>query len=135
LQGTEPPEPEHSKPKDADGAETASAAKKDLDPDDPNRDHEEGEFQVGARWEFPVAQTKLGNYWGTIEESRAKKRILVFRGIPYAKSPEGSLRYQPPVPFGKHEGMKDVKINGHVCPQHMYYKPDIWIGKGSLHVP
>ena len=37
-------------------------------------------------------------------------------------------RYQPPVPIGKHEGIKETKTNGHVCPQHMYYKPDIWIG-------
>ena len=27
------------------------------------------------------------------------------------------------------DGQKEVKHNGHVCPQHMYYKPDIWIGK------
>ena len=117
-EGTEPPEPKHSK-----------HTSKDLDPDDPNREHEEGEYQVGEKWEFPVAQTKNGMYWGTIEESRMKKRILSFRGIPYAKAPEGSLRYRNPVPVPKHEGLKDAKTNGHVCPQHMYYKPDIWVGK------
>ena len=24
---------------------------------------------------------------------------------------------------------REAKLNGHVCPQHMYYKPDIWIGE------
>jgi carboxylesterase type B len=76
-----------------------------------------------------VAQTKAGNFWGTIEESRGQKRILAFRGIQYAKAPEGPLRFKPPVAVGRHDGIKDAKINGHVCPQHMYYKPDIWIGE------
>lgn len=120
--GTEPPEPIHSKPK-------SEGTKTDLDPDDPDREREAGEFQVGSRWEFPVAQTKNGNMWGTIEESRGGKRILAFRGIPYAKPPVGPLRFKPPVPYGSWQGMKEVKENGHVCPQHMYFKPDIWIGK------
>ena len=32
------------------------------------------------------------------------------------------------MPLGRHDGLKEAKVNGHVCPQHMYYKPDIWIG-------
>ncbi len=86
-------------------------------------------MNTGEKWEFPVAQTKLGNYWGTIEESRSGKRILSFRGIPYAKPPVDGLRFRPPVPVSRHDGLKEVKYNGHVCPQHMYYKPDIWIGR------
>ncbi len=27
------------------------------------------------------------------------------------------------------QGIREAKTNGHVCPQHMYYKPDIWIGQ------
>jgi len=38
------------------------------------------------------------------------------------------IRYRPPIPIGQHQGIKEVKSNGHVCPQHMYYKPDVWIG-------
>ncbi len=87
------------------------------------------QLQVGQKWEFPVAQAKNGMYWGTIEESRGGKRILAFRGIPYAQPPVGSLRYQPPIPVGRHKDIMEVKINGKVCPQHMYYKPDVWIGQ------
>ena len=75
-----------------------------------------------------MAQAKSGSFWGTIEESRGGKRILAFRGIPYARPPTAELRFRPPVPAGRHDGLKEVKVNGHVCPQHMYYKPDIWIG-------
>jgi hypothetical protein len=118
-QGTEPPETEHKKP----------SVKVDLDPNDPNREHEAGEVKVGDRWEFPVAQTKLGNLWGTMEESRMGNRILAFRGIAFAQAPVGPLRYRPPVPVPRWDGIKEAKVNGHVCPQHMYYKPDIWMGK------
>ena len=40
------------------------------------------QVQVGAKWEFPVAQVKTGMYWGTIEESRGGKRVLSFRFLP-----------------------------------------------------
>jgi len=92
--------------------------------------HEEGEVQVGAekKWEFPVAQLGQGNLWGTIEESRAGKRILAFRGIRHLQPPVGPLRWQPPVFSPKWEGVKEAKVNGHVCPQHLATKPDIWVG-------
>ena len=50
----------------------------------------------GERWEFPVAVTPKGMYWGTIEESRGGKRILSFRGIQYAQQPVGKLRWKSP---------------------------------------
>jgi len=91
--------------------------------------HEEGELQVGQKWEFPVAQTKLGNLWGTIEETRAGIRILAFRGIKHLQPPVGKLRWRPPVFSPKWEGVKEAKLNGHVCPQHLSSKPDIWVGE------
>ena len=66
--------------------------------------------------------------WGTIEESRGGKRILAFRGIRYAAPPVGPLRFRAPRPFPEWKGIVEAKSNGHVCPQHMYYKPDVWIG-------
>ena len=90
--------------------------------------HETGEIKVGKKWEFPVAQTKLGMLWGTVEESRAAKRILAFRGIKYAKPPVGELRLAPPVMAESWEGIVDAKHNGHVCPQHLQTKRDTWVG-------
>merc|ERR1711936_708750 len=90
--------------------------------------HEEGEVQVGQKWEFPVAQLDIGNLWGTIEESRGGKRVLAFRGIRHLQPPVGELRWQPPRFSSKWEGIKDAKTNGHVCPQHLASKPDIWVG-------
>ena len=29
----------------------------------------------------------------------------------------------------KSPDFREAKLNGHICPQHMYYKPDIWIGQ------
>ena len=85
FQGTEPPAPTHKKPV--------------QDPPSDPKQHEEGEIEVKPNvWEFPVAQTKKGLLWGTIEESRGSKRILAFRGIQYVKPPIGPLRWKPPVP-------------------------------------
>ncbi len=114
-QGTEPPEASHKKPQ--------TEAAKDND------QHEEGEVEVRPNvWEFPVAQTKKGMLWGTIEESRSSKRILAFRGIKHVLPPVDKLRWKPPVPAPAWEGIREAKLNGHACPQHMYYKPDVWVG-------
>ncbi len=43
--------------------------------------------------------------------------ITVFRGIPYAEAPVGELRWRPPVPKGKWEGVFDAARFGAICPQ------------------
>ena len=91
-------------------------------------EHEAGEVKVGKRWEFPVAQPKTGMLWGTVEESRGGKRILAFRGIKHVQPPTGELRFKPPVPAPKWDGIQDAKHNGHVCPQHLATKRDTWVG-------
>jgi len=93
------------------------------------RNREQGEVKVGKKWEFPVAQTKLGMLWGTVEESRGGKRILAFRGIRHVEPPVGQKRFRPPVLAGKWEGIKEAKHNGHICPQHLATKPDVWVGE------
>ena len=90
--------------------------------------HEAGEVRVGKKWEFPVAVTKLGMLWGTIEESRAGRRILAFRGVKHVQPPVGELRFRPPVFTPRWEGIVEAKANGHMCPQHLASKPDIWVG-------
>jgi len=121
-QGTEP---SYHKPVEAHEPEEA---KSESEGEEEERSHEDGEIQVGQKWEFPVAQTRLGNLWGTIEESRGGKRILSFRGIKHLQPPIGNLRWRPPVFSPKWEGVREAKINGHVCPQHLASKPDIWVG-------
>jgi len=122
--GTEPPEPEHNKP-----TNSANAPEVDEILRKANK-HEVGEIEVKPNvWEFPVASTKKGMLWGTVEESRGRKRILAFRGIKYGQPPVGSLRWKSPIAAPAWEGIREAKSNGHVCPQHMYYKPDIWVGK------
>ena len=90
--------------------------------------HEAGEVRVGKKWEFPVAVTKLGMLWGTIEESRAGRRILAFRGVKHVQPPVGELRFRPPVLAAKWEGIVEAKHNGHICPQHLATKRDTWVG-------
>ena len=89
---------------------------------------ERGEMKVGDEYLFPVVQTKLGMFLGRVEKSREGKRILAFRGIRHLQPPVGKLRFQPPVVTTKWEGIVKLKTNGHVCPQHLPYMPDIWVG-------
>ena len=103
-------------------------AEHDVLAEDENREREDGEIKVGKKWEFPVAQTKVGNLWGTVEESRSGKRVLAFRGIRHVQPPVGPLRFRPPVFAPKREGIVEAKTNGHMCPQHLATKPDIWVG-------
>ena len=99
IQGTEPPENRKEPLSQDDYPHPETGAGAGGDNPDPNT-HEEGEMKVitpsGERWEFPVAVTPKGMYWGYIEESRGGKRILTFRGIPYAQPPVGKLRWKPP---------------------------------------
>ena len=117
-------EPEYARQ----GAEPGAGEGADINVEDENRQREEGEMKVGKRWEFPVAQTKLGMLWGTVEESRQGKRILAFRGIKHIQPPVGALRFRPPKMSPAWEGIVEAKTNGHMCPQHLGTKPDIWVG-------
>ena len=99
--GTEPPEPVHNKPADGEA----------KPPDETGGKHEDGEIEVRPNvWEFPVAQTKKGMLWGTVEESRGRKRILAFRGIKYAQPPVGGMRWKKPIAAPAWEGIRYVSI-------------------------
>jgi len=108
--------------KDPNSLDTSGVESKD------DTKHEAGEVKVGKKWEFPVAQTKVGMLWGTVEESRGGKRILAFRGIKHVQPPVGALRFQPPVMTPAWDGIVDAKHNGHICPQHLQTKRDTWVG-------
>ncbi|KAI8430428.1 hypothetical protein MSG28_000705 [Choristoneura fumiferana] len=71
-----------------------------------------------------VVRTKYGDIRGFIvtPESRFLEPVEVFRGIPYASSPVGSLRFMPPVSGAQWSGVKIAEEFSPVCPQVL---PDI----------
>jgi len=60
------------------------------------------------KWEFPVAVTKKGMLWGSIEESRTGKRILAFRGIRHVQPPVGERRSKVFVAFSENLVFKSL---------------------------
>src|SRR2546430_5131179 len=42
---------------------------------------------------------------------------FAFKGIPYARPPVGSLRWNPPQPVARWEGVRDGNQYGAMCPQ------------------
>ncbi|XP_026484831.1 neuroligin-4, Y-linked isoform X1 [Vanessa tameamea] len=71
-----------------------------------------------------VVRTKYGDIRGFIvtPESRYLEPVEVFRGIPYASPPVGSLRFMPPVSGAQWSGVKIAEEFSPVCPQVL---PDI----------
>nr|XP_023020743.1 esterase E4-like [Leptinotarsa decemlineata] len=67
--------------------------------------------------QYPIVATKLGKIRGNITQSRLGRVIYSFRGIRYAKPPVNELRFQPPVPVEKWEGIYDATKDGMHCPQ------------------
>ncbi|KAL3273420.1 hypothetical protein HHI36_014864 [Cryptolaemus montrouzieri] len=65
----------------------------------------------------PIVSTPLGKYQGSILTSSLGKTIYSFRGIRYAEPPVKDLRFKPPVPIKKHDGIYNAREDGAVCPQ------------------
>ncbi|GBP64349.1 Neuroligin-1 [Eumeta japonica] len=88
-----------------------------------------GESSAGEKTAQPlmssrVVRTKNGDIRGFIvsPESRFLEPVEVFRGVPYASPPVGSLRFMPPVSGAQWAGVKVAEEFGPVCPQVL---PDI----------
>jgi para-nitrobenzyl esterase len=60
----------------------------------------------------PIARTSLGTLRGV-----AEGEVQVFRGVPYAAPPIGSLRFQPPRPAAPWTGERDATRDGPIPPQ------------------
>jgi para-nitrobenzyl esterase len=59
-----------------------------------------------------VAGTQSGQVQGIVDGN-----LVAFRGIPYAASPTGNLRWRPPTPSPSWQGTRDASTFGNVCPQ------------------
>ncbi|MDW5593764.1 carboxylesterase family protein [Conexibacter stalactiti] len=59
-----------------------------------------------------VASTTYGRVRGTVEDG-----VAVFRGVPYAAAPVGSLRFAPPVAPASWDGERDATAYGPAAPQ------------------
>nr|XP_023018082.1 esterase FE4-like [Leptinotarsa decemlineata] len=67
--------------------------------------------------EYPIVTTALGRIKGSTVKSRLGKTIYSFRGIRYAKPPVENLRFMPPQPVDKWEGVYDATKDGSLCLQ------------------
>lgn len=75
---------------------------------------------------LPTVETKSGKLRGANQEG-----IDVFRGIPYAAPPVGELRWRPPQPVKKWEGVRDAVNFGTNCAQAGWQPKPGGIADGS----
>uniref|UniRef100_A0A672QMB8 Carboxylesterase type B domain-containing protein n=1 Tax=Sinocyclocheilus grahami TaxID=75366 RepID=A0A672QMB8_SINGR len=57
----------------------------------------------------PVLQTKLGALKGEYVKAKGKDTVVhSYLGLPFAKPPVGPLRFSPPQPAEKWDGVRDA---------------------------
>lgn len=75
---------------------------------------------AGAELSSRIVRTKYGELSGVIVTlDRYLEGVEVFRGVPYASPPIGSLRFMPPVSGALWHGVKHADKFGPVCPQKL----------------
>ncbi|XP_033221230.1 neuroligin-4, Y-linked [Belonocnema kinseyi] len=75
---------------------------------------------VNAELSSRIVKTNHGDLSGVIVSlGRNLESVEVFRGIPYASPPIGSLRFMPPVSGAIWHGVKVAEEFGPVCPQKL----------------
>ncbi|XP_072929862.1 carboxylic ester hydrolase [Epargyreus clarus] len=77
----------------------------------------------------PVVPTKLGSLRGRrlLTRTTAQTPYYSFKGIRYAQSPRGPLRFRPPAPLEPWSGIRDALEEGAVCP-HRFMLFDTYKG-------
>ncbi len=68
---------------------------------------------AGCGAQKDTVTTALGEVRGAVTDGG----ILAFKGIPYARPPEGELRFKPPQPAEPWEGTLEALDFGHISPQ------------------
>ncbi|CAG7724942.1 unnamed protein product [Allacma fusca] len=67
-----------------------------------------------------IVKTNLGSLRGVREVSRGGRNYYEFRGIPYAKPPLGTLRFESPEKPEPWTGVRDATSYGSTCLQYEY---------------
>ncbi len=61
--------------------------------------------------------TQAHTQYGILEGVVSNAGFALFRGVPYAAPPVGELRWRPPQPPAKWEGIRKCDVYGPICPQ------------------
>ncbi len=86
-------------------------------------------FSFGGAAQAAAPTAKLDA--GVVEGARSGE-VLVYRGIPYAAGPSGSLRWRAPQPVKSWTGVRRATTNGAACPQpHLSDDPWAQVGPQS----
>ena len=82
-----------------------------------------GAPQAQAPADPTVARIETGDLKGV-----QTGEVIAFKGVPYAAPPVGDLRWRPPQPAAKWQGVRDASQHGAICMQKMP-NPDNGIGQ------
>src|SRR5512146_2947339 len=66
----------------------------------------------------PTAKVEQGVLQGTVEEG-----LTVYRGVPFAAAPVGDLRWRPPQPAAKWDGVRVADKFAPQCVQRAFSRP------------
>lgn len=66
----------------------------------------------------PLVSTQLGSYRGFEYTTKGGSLAHVYLGIPYVKPPVGNLRFEKPVPIGRHNNVFNATKFGYICHPH-----------------
>ncbi|XP_021699612.1 esterase B1 [Aedes aegypti] len=70
----------------------------------------------------PIVELKQGSVQGVTSKLPNGKSYHCFKGIPYAKSPVGKLRFRPPIPLEKFETTPlDCSVDKGLCVQDFFF--------------
>ena len=73
----------------------------------------------------PRVETTNGTLEGTVRSG-----VRIFRGIPYAKPPEGELRWKAPQPMDNWDGVRKADAFGPRCMQRQFFQDMIFFSDG-----
>ncbi|XP_052399852.1 fatty acyl-CoA hydrolase precursor, medium chain isoform X2 [Carassius gibelio] len=74
----------------------------------------------------PVLQTKLGALKGEYVKAKGKDTVVhSYLGVPFAKPPVGPLRFSPPQPAEKWDGVRDAAKQPFMCLQEKQFIVDL----------